>query len=127
LSAQLENVALLQLSDSFEFYFKETYAMPNSRSEAHLVMRCKFCTRDNSATFVGNTRDYSGEKSGEFQTLAELDCRGLEPVEFEPRVRWIYVQANSGVRYDDVDLTEKEWVEYDEKVGQMEGRHSSLP
>ncbi|KAI9597612.1 hypothetical protein BDF19DRAFT_433915 [Syncephalis fuscata] len=135
LSAQLENIEQLQLPNNLEFYFKiqcnqchevasnwisfnaqELYPITHSRGDANLVVRCKFCSRENSATFVGSPRAYSAESSGQFQTVAELDCRGLEPVEVELR-DGVVVKANSGAHFEDVDLSEKEWVEYDEKSG----------
>ncbi|KAG5458412.1 MAG: hypothetical protein BJ554DRAFT_1364, partial [Olpidium bornovanus] len=70
---------------------------------------------------------YSQEDCGEFKTIATLDCRRLEPVEFEPRVQleirdvaqmgWTATALNSSARWDDVDLSEKDWTEYDETVG----------
>lgn len=31
------------------------------------------------------------------------------------------VESTSGTRYEDVDLSDKEWVEYDEKLGDSVG------
>ena len=32
-------------------------------------------------------KPYDGENSNKFQTVAEFDCRGVEPIDFEARVR----------------------------------------
>jgi hypothetical protein len=79
-------------------------------------MRCKFCKRESTASFVGPYRSYAEEQLGQFTALAELDCRGLEPVEYEPRGDFTVV-ATSGSRFERVDLSE-DWVEYDEKSGE---------
>lgn len=74
--------------------------------------------------------------------MAVLDCRGMEPVGFDPRVGnilhcdipcwrcpplnsswflvvqagWTALGAESGTKFDDIDLTEGDWADYDEKV-----------
>lgn len=44
-----------------------------------------------------------------------FDCRGIEPVEFAPGEGWIAQASDSGKVFDEVDLSEREWVEYDDK------------
>ena len=88
--------------------------MPGSRGSANLVMRCKFCKRESSARkaflyvfrmkgrergrfivihlllyyleFEPKIGAYSAEKNNDFQKIAQFDCRGLELVDFSPRV-----------------------------------------
>lgn len=50
-----------------------------------------------------------------------FDCRGIEPIDFSPREGWIAVAEDSGTTFEDVDLSEKEWVDYDEKTKQSVG------
>lgn len=50
-----------------------------------------------------------------------FDCRGIEPTAFSPRDGWIAVAEESGKVFEDVDLTEKEWVDYDDKTNQSVG------
>lgn len=84
--------------------------MNSSRGSANLVMRCKFCKRDLTArklvlykTFRDiiwhisvefepsfKIRKYDAEQNGKFQQIAQFDCRGLELVDFQPRVRERY-------------------------------------
>lgn len=82
--------------------------MNSSRGSANLVMRCKFCKRDLTArkfqlsktlfrisfdTFSVEfepsfkIRKYDAEQNGKFQQIAQFDCRGLELIDFQPRVR----------------------------------------
>lgn len=67
----------------------------------------------------------SVEHNEEWQSMLQLDCRGLEPIDFDPRVRvcllvtflgnykssfqngWTAVGIESGTVFDDIDLSEK--------------------
>lgn len=80
--------------------------MSGSRGTANLVMRCKNCKRESSArkfllcTFMMDVdqtgslefessfpiQAYSAEQNGKFQKIAVFDCRGLELVDFAPKV-----------------------------------------
>lgn len=50
-----------------------------------------------------------------------FDCRGIELTEFTPGEGWIVKAEESGKIFENVNLTEKEWVEYDEKSQQSIG------
>lgn len=50
-----------------------------------------------------------------------FDCRGIEPVEFAPGEGWVAKAAESGNVFNNVDLSEKEWVDYDEKQKESVG------
>ncbi|KAJ2758968.1 hypothetical protein IWQ56_005863 [Coemansia nantahalensis] len=91
----------------------ETSKISGSRGDANLVMRCKFCKREASVGIVGKPAAYTAEHSGKFATVVSFECRGLEPVEFEPRDGWAAQGAESKTRFA-VDLTEGEWYDYDE-------------
>lgn len=58
---------------------------------------------------------YSAEDSGKFKTIVSFDCRGVEPIEFSPRSGWIVKSSENGQTFEDVDLSEDDWVEYDQK------------
>lgn len=58
---------------------------------------------------------YKSEDSGKFKRIVSLDCRGVEPVDFSPREGWIVKAADGGPTFENVDLSEDDWVEYDEK------------
>ncbi|KAI7899986.1 uncharacterized protein BX663DRAFT_488735 [Cokeromyces recurvatus] len=142
LKADLENVTGLSPVDNYEWHFKiectschevdeswisfnqqDEYEMNSSRGSANLVMRCKFCKRDMSAQFEPSfkVKGYEIEKNGEFQQIAQFDCRGLELVDFQPRESWTAKGAESDTIFEDIDLTEGEWAEYDEKSGEPVG------
>jgi len=148
IKAELENVTDLCPGDeSFEFFFQvkcnschEThpkFVSMNRQEErevsggkgasAHFVWRCGLCKRESSAKFelAAPLRPYEADANGQFApTGIILDCRGLEFVGFDPRGPWKCKGADSGTPFTDVDLSEGEWTEYDEKaalpVGIME-------
>ena len=59
--------------------------------------------------------------------LVAFDCRGCEPVAWHPEDGGFAVKAATGASFDDVDLSEREWTEYDADGGAavsiMELRH----
>ncbi|KAI9481232.1 MAG: hypothetical protein EXX96DRAFT_565880 [Benjaminiella poitrasii] len=140
--ADLENVTDLLPTNDYEWHFKvectschevddswisfnrqDEYEMNSSRGTANLVMRCKFCKRDMTAQFEPSfkVKGYDIEKNSEFQQIAQFDCRGLELVNFQPRDSWTAKGAESDTVFEDIDLTEGEWAEYDEKLGEPVG------
>lgn len=58
---------------------------------------------------------YTADDAGKFKTIVAFDCRGVEPVEFSPRSGWLVKSAENGQSFEDVDLSEDDWVEYDNK------------
>lgn len=58
---------------------------------------------------------YTADDSGKFKTIVQFDCRGIEPTDFSPRAGWIINSTENGQKFDDVDLSEDDWVEYDQK------------
>ncbi|KAJ1657036.1 hypothetical protein IWQ61_003489 [Dispira simplex] len=138
IKADLINVTdLAPLDPDYDFHFKikcnscqevsnnwismnqlDTSPISGSRGEANLVMRCKFCKREGSASFErGTLRAYQVEQSGRFAPLIQMECRGLEPVECQLTDGWKVVGADSNIKFDEVDLSEGVWADYDEKAG----------
>ncbi|KAJ2140125.1 hypothetical protein IW136_002731 [Coemansia sp. RSA 678] len=86
-----------------------------SRGEANLVMSCKFCKRESSASISGPPQPYT--KNGEFATVTQIECRGIDPVAFEPRGEWKAKGAESNSRFT-FSLDENEWYDYDDDAGE---------
>lgn len=40
---------------------------------------------------------YTSDDSGKFKTLVIFDCRGLEPIEFQPKSGWIVESEENGI------------------------------
>lgn len=61
-------------------------------------------------------------------TLAVLECRGCEIIEFDPQGTWACKGAESNTPFDEVELSkdEADWNDYDEKVRSLSPSPSSL-
>ncbi|KAI9582918.1 UPF0587 protein CG4646 [Glossina fuscipes] len=82
----------------------------------NFCMKCKMCGRENTIDVVEKSNDvYTEKDAGKFKTIVVFDCRGAEPIEFSPRTGWIVQSADNGQAFEDVDLSEDDWVEYDQK------------
>jgi len=83
---------------------------------ANFVWKCGLCKREASARFepAFPTKPYSAE-NGQLTPFLTLDCRNLEFVGFDPYGTWKCVGTTTGTKFDEVDLTEGEWTDYDEK------------
>lgn len=64
---------------------------------------------------------FVSEHQNKFQTIVTFDCRGIEPVDFSPGVGWIAKVEGSNNKYRDIDLSQKEWVEYDTNIKESVG------
>ncbi|VDD74405.1 unnamed protein product [Mesocestoides corti] len=135
-SARLEGVReLLPSGEDFRWYIKvkctncmeehenvvyvcalEQEPIKGSRGLTNLKLKCKFCGRENSADIVeGSVKAYHEEESEKMRPIVRFECRGLEPLTFSPRVGWRVVSSsNSATVFDDVDLGQGEWADYDE-------------
>jgi len=56
---------------------------------------------------------YTEEDSGQWKVVLALECRGLEPVAWQPRADFA-VTSLGGKRWESVDLSELDWSDYDE-------------
>nr|CAH7729501.1 unnamed protein product [Callosobruchus chinensis] len=93
----------------------EKYPGKTGRSESNYIAKCKLCGRENNIDIIpGSNASYSNDDQGKFKSIVTFDCRGIKPVEFAPGEGWIVI-AESGQVFENVNLTEKEWVEYDTK------------
>jgi len=93
--------------------------MHGKGSTANFVWKCGNCKRESSAKFEATSSlAYRAEHSDshDFAPLAILDCRGLEFTGFHPQGNWRCVGFESGTQFDEVDLTDNEWTDYDEKA-----------
>uniref|UniRef100_A0AC34RNK5 SKP1 component POZ domain-containing protein n=1 Tax=Panagrolaimus sp. JU765 TaxID=591449 RepID=A0AC34RNK5_9BILA len=98
---------------------QETHELSKGHGTAHLLVKCQLCSRVNSMEILTDSyKAYSAEKNEEWQPIVKFDCRGLEPVDFDPRVGWRAIGVESGTVFEDIDLHDKEWADYDEKVNE---------
>ncbi|EIM92592.1 DUF866-domain-containing protein [Stereum hirsutum FP-91666 SS1] len=139
IKAELENVTdLIPSSDNFEYFFEvkctscnethpkfvalnrvEEYEVNSGKgSTAHFVWRCGLCKREHFAKFEAASppQAYKADANGQFAPLITVDCRGLEFTGFDPRGTWKCIGAESRTVFNEVDLEEGEWFDYDEKA-----------
>jgi len=137
IKAELENVTdLVPASDDFEYFFQvkcmscnethpkfvslnrvEEHEVPGAKNAtANFVWKCGFCKRASSAKFDTSVRvsPYTNQNA-QFEPLLVIECRGLEFVGFDPRGTW-KCSGTTGTQFGDVDLTDGEWNDYDEKT-----------
>ncbi|BHF77527.1 hypothetical protein SprV_0902794800 [Sparganum proliferum] len=96
--------------------------LKGSRSSTNLKLKCKFCSRENSADIVpGSVSPYTDDSSEKFSRMMRLDCRGLQPLAFSPRVGWRVTSSVSSRVFEDVDLGQGDWTDYDDEGDQCVG------
>jgi hypothetical protein len=97
----------------------EEHDLPGSRGVANFV--CKW-VRDakHAASIVvesavkGVTRDVTGEDEGAWVPVCGFECRGIEPTALHLGGGFT-VTTPAGTAFEDVDLSEGDWVDFDEK------------
>ncbi|KAJ7092635.1 hypothetical protein C8R44DRAFT_816182 [Mycena epipterygia] len=136
IKAELENVTDLEPSDDFDYHFtvkcnscheihpkvvslnrNESFELPGSKGNtANFVWRCGMCKRESSAKFEDSypVKPYNAENA-QFGPLLQIECRGLEFVDFDPRGVW-KCKGMKGTVFSEVDLEDGEWNDYDEKA-----------
>ncbi|MEE6518276.1 hypothetical protein FKM82_029176 [Ascaphus truei] len=95
----------------------DSVPLKGGRGSASMVQKCKLCSRENSIDILRpSLQPYNAEDSETFKTIVEFECRGLEPVDFQPQAGFAAEGAESGTPFPEINLQEKDWTEYDEKA-----------
>ncbi|XP_007910416.2 CXXC motif containing zinc binding protein isoform X1 [Callorhinchus milii] len=112
-----------EASDKWQYIsLMESVPLKGGRSSASMVQKCKLCSRENSIDILRDTiKPYNTEDSERFKTVVHFECRGLEPVDFQPQGGFVAEGAESGTRFSEINLLEKDWTEYDEKIQKSVG------
>uniref|UniRef100_A0A7E4VZC6 DUF866 domain protein n=1 Tax=Panagrellus redivivus TaxID=6233 RepID=A0A7E4VZC6_PANRE len=98
---------------------EEAHELSKGHGIANLLVKCPLCSRSNSLEILTDSyKPYDAEKNEQWQQIVRFDCRGIEPVDFDPRVGWVAEGVESGTVFEDIDLNDKEWADYDEKVSE---------
>lgn len=88
----------------------------------HFVSKCKLCSRENSMKIIEDSiKSYNVNDQNKFKTIIALDCRGLEPTDFSAREGWVVKAIDGGKEFENVDLSEGEWVDYCDKINKPVG------
>lgn len=94
----------------------EQHEMPGSRGKANFVYKCGFCGGHGSINIATpkGTSSYTVENSGSSVAILDIDSRGVEPTEFVPDGYFRCHGTESTTVFEEVDLSEGEWYDYDE-------------
>ncbi|CDO54053.1 hypothetical protein DV113_004039 [Geotrichum candidum] len=96
----------------------ETNEIPGSKGEANFVFKCGSCGKRSSVNASKpKTSVYTLEDSGKSVRLLDIDSRGIDFVSFIPDGKFKCQGAESNTKFDEVDLEDNEWYDYDEKAG----------
>mmetsp|Transcript_36355 Transcript_36355/g.102433 ORF Transcript_36355/g.102433 Transcript_36355/m.102433 type:complete len:149 (+) Transcript_36355:121-567(+) len=129
LKADLENLAELIPDEDTRWYLKfrcthcneetgkfvyvsKQEEVQHGRGKFNLLYRCSLCKREHTVDVV-STLSYSS--SGQYAPVAVFECRGLEPIEYDPRVGWT-ARAESGRTFE-CDLAD-DFADYDDDANE---------
>ncbi|XP_021469711.2 CXXC motif containing zinc binding protein [Oncorhynchus mykiss] len=100
----------------------DSVPLKGGRGSASMVQKCKLCARENSIDIMRDTiTPYNAEDSERFKTMVQFECRGLEPVDFQPQAGFAAEGVESGTKFPEITLLEKDWTDYDEKASESVG------
>ncbi|WPK24177.1 hypothetical protein PUMCH_001440 [Australozyma saopauloensis] len=99
----------------------EQHEISGSRGEASFVFRCKACKSEHSALILRTAEKITADNNGEWARILEIDARGIDFKRFVPEGRWEGSGLETDTKFDEIDLEEGEWFDYDEKAKEMAG------
>ncbi|XP_009872666.1 PREDICTED: UPF0587 protein C1orf123 homolog, partial [Apaloderma vittatum] len=129
-----------EVSEKWQYLrLMDSAPLKGGRGSATMVQKCKLCSRESSivhnryipvimlmketagpADILSQTiKPYNAEDSEKFKTIVEFEC--LEPVDFQPQAGFAAEGAESGTPFHDINLSEKDWNDYDEKAKESVG------
>lgn len=91
--------------------------LEGSRGDANYIMKWpgqKVQSYMKIVDLKGVTGHYTEESSGEWVAVLALECRGVVPVRWQVSRDFI-AESAGGHYFEDVDLSEGDWAEYDEE------------
>uniref|UniRef100_A0A674PN81 CXXC motif containing zinc binding protein n=1 Tax=Takifugu rubripes TaxID=31033 RepID=A0A674PN81_TAKRU len=111
-----------ETSDKWQYITLDSVPLKGGRGSASMVQKCKLCSRENSIDILEDTiTPYNAEDSERFKTMVQFECRGLEPVDFQPQAGFVAEGTETGTPFPEVNLLEKDWTDYDEKLAASVG------
>ncbi|RXM98365.1 UPF0587 protein C1orf123-like [Acipenser ruthenus] len=112
-----------EVSDKWQYItLMDSVPLKGGRGSASMVQKCKLCSRENSIDILKDTmKPYHAEDSERFKTIVQFECRGLEPVDFQPQAGFAAEGAETGTPFTEINLQERDWNDYDEKAKESVG------
>eukprot|EP01029_Cantina_marsupialis_P018742 TRINITY_DN4318_c0_g1_i1.p2 TRINITY_DN4318_c0_g1~~TRINITY_DN4318_c0_g1_i1.p2 ORF type:complete len:165 (-),score=45.02 TRINITY_DN4318_c0_g1_i1:1461-1955(-) len=99
-----------EVTDKFCAFSSSSETEINGQS-FNFAKKCSLCDRQGTISIVGISKPEDVEDEAK---ILELDCRGMNPVEFQPMDEWI-VESEFGTTFEDVSLEDGDWADYDEE------------
>lgn len=97
----------------------EQHDLDNSRGTANFRLKWDRSSKHqaymNCEAVKGVTRDIKADDANKFVPIMGFECRGLEPVSYQPET---FIVKSKGGQTFEADLSEGEWADYDEKLGE---------
>ncbi|DBB17979.1 hypothetical protein WJX82_000373 [Trebouxia sp. C0006] len=142
IKASLENVAKISLPEGHEYCIDvknstgddqregvrvtstDEQDLPGSRGVANFALKWVKDAKSAASLSVISvkkvTRDYTAQDDRQFVSIIGFECRGMDIINWHPEDGF-RVESTSGQVFDNVDLSDAEWVDYDEKLGESVG------
>ncbi|KAH3667072.1 hypothetical protein WICMUC_005419 [Wickerhamomyces mucosus] len=96
----------------------EKHEISGSRGEANFVFKCKNCRKESTISIERTKNVYTIEDSGKSVDFLSIEARGLDIVKFLPENGFFISKgAESITKFDDIDLSEGEFYDYDDNAG----------
>lgn len=95
----------------------DVYELEGSRGEANFIMKWpgnKAQTYIKIVDLKGVTGNYTEDDTGKWVSVLGLECRGIVPTSWKVG-RDFVAESTGGHFFEDVDLTDGDWAEYDEE------------
>uniref|UniRef100_A0A7S0WYL8 DUF866 domain-containing protein n=1 Tax=Pyramimonas obovata TaxID=1411642 RepID=A0A7S0WYL8_9CHLO len=97
---------------------EEEHELTGSKGTAHFILKWEGSKKESYINVVRNmkgvTRPYCAEDSGKEVPIVVFECRGIEPIGWNPEGGY-NCESVEGARFEDIDLSD-DWCEYDEKA-----------
>ncbi|CAO1392638.1 unnamed protein product [Diamesa tonsa] len=137
ISCILESIASLKTCDNYSYFLKLKCSNCGESSDlwhdfcedertnkdsknpkgSNLSIKCKLCSRVNSMDVLEKSQaSYTEDDAGQFKGIVTFDCRGIEPLDFDPRSGFIVKSVDGGITFEDVEIEDGDWSDFDEKL-----------
>ncbi|ODV88707.1 hypothetical protein CANCADRAFT_32227 [Tortispora caseinolytica NRRL Y-17796] len=93
----------------------DAYELSKGRSAANFVFKCQFCGKEGSINIEKGPKPLKNDSKMPL-TFLELDCRGCDITNYYPGNSSWRCTGESGQVFGDIDISEYEWYDYDEKA-----------
>ncbi|KFQ23771.1 UPF0587 protein C1orf123, partial [Merops nubicus] len=116
-----------EVSEKWQYLrLMDSAPLKGGRGSATMVQKCKLCSRENSIEILSQTiKPYNAEDSEKFKTivdvifLVQLALKNL--LQMCLQAGFAAEGAESGTPFNDINLLEKDWNDYDEKTKESVG------